>query len=124
MTLKYLKRHILEVHENIEKKKTHICEVCGKGFSAPSLLTEHAMTHVAKKQIQCDICGKWVKNQRLLGTHKQIHVQTPMKCPHCDKIKFNKHALNSHISLVHSVKKHQCTICTKSFSRPVMLRVR
>lgn len=112
------------MHEN-KKSKTLMCEVCGKGFSAPSLLAQHALTHVdfTESKVQCDICSKWVKNQGILRTHKLTHVQTPLKCPHCDKIKFNERALRSHISQSHAPPKHECTICHKLFARPLMLKV-
>lgn len=101
-----------------------MCEVCGKGFSAPSLLAQHAVTHVDREQskVQCDECGKYVKNQMCLRTHKLIHIQTPLNCPYCSKIKFNERALRSHIAQTHQAKKHQCTICNKFFARPLMLK--
>lgn len=82
------------------------------------------MTHVdfSLSKIQCEICKKWVKNQSILRTHKLTHVQMQLKCPHCDKIKFNERALRSHISQSHAPPKHQCTICNKSFARPLMLK--
>lgn len=101
-----------------------MCEVCGIEFYCPSKFARHALTHLDREltQIQCDLCGKWMKNQNILRTHKLTHTQTPQQCPHCDKVTFNKHALNSHISLKHTAKKYQCTICTKSFARPILLK--
>lgn len=113
------------MHENKRAPVKHVCEKCGRAFSAPSLLAQHAITHVdrAITQIQCDVCFKWVKNEGILRTHKLTHIQIPLKCPHCDKVKFNERALRSHISLSHEPPKHQCTICHKSFARPLMLKV-
>lgn len=124
ITSKNLKSHILKMHEN-KNTKSYICEVCGKAFSAPSLLAQHAITHVDRSltQIQCEICGKWVKNEGIMRTHKLTHIRIPLKCPHCDKIKYNERALRSHISQSHSPLKHQCKICNKLFARPLMLKV-
>lgn len=93
---------------------------------ASSILAEHALTHVdfSQSKVQCEVCGKWVKNKNTLRTHKLTHSRTPLSCPHCEKIKYNKRALQSHVQLAHSTKKYQCKICPKSFSRPKMLRVR
>lgn len=118
-----MKSHILIMHEH-KKTKTHMCEVCGAGFSAPSLLAQHAWTHATWEQskVQCDVCYKWVKNQGILRTHKATHIQMQLKCPHCPKIKFNARALRSHISQSHAPPKHQCKICYKLFARPLMLK--
>lgn len=115
------------MHENKKPifKKTLICEVCGTGFSAPSKLAHHAITHLNREESkkQCEICGKWLKNQIMLRKHKLTHIQTPVECPHCDKVKFNKDALRSHIAQCHSTPKHQCTICNKSYLRRKLLEV-
>lgn len=102
-----------------------MCEVCGKGFSAPSLLAHHAITHVDREtsKVQCDVCGKWVKNQNILRTHKATHILVPKKCPHCDKVKMTRVALTKHIQFAHSEPKHPCTFCEKSFRRAKSLRV-
>lgn len=121
-----LKLHILTVHE---KKKRNVeiveCKTCGKKIKGASKLPQHMAIHLDRKltEVQCDICGKYVKNQYILRTHKLIHNQSPKKCPHCDKIKPNEQALKSHISTAHSEKKHKCTVCEKSFTRPKPLKV-
>lgn len=126
LTTGSLKSHILVQHENIklEKPKVHICEVCGKGFSAPSLLSQHSLTHIDRQftQVQCEICGKWIKNRDILRAHKKIHNQVPEKCPHCGKMKQSHEILRKHILVAHSIGKHQCTFCEKSFTRPKALR--
>lgn len=111
------------MHEN-KKANTHICEVCGKGYSARSLLAQHATSHAdfSQTKVQCDECGKWVKNEGILRTHKLTHLQIPLNCPYCPKIKFNERALRSHIAQSHQTKKHQCTICNKFFARPLLLK--
>lgn len=115
------------MHENKKPifKKTLICEVCGTGFSAPSKLAHHAITHIDREtsKMQCDECGKWLKNQIMLRKHKLTHIQTPLNCPHCSKVKFNKDALRSHIAQCHSTPKHHCTICNKSYLRRKLLEV-
>lgn len=49
-----LKSHVAMIHENKKPilKKILICEVCGKGFSAPSKLAHHAISHLDREQSQ------------------------------------------------------------------------
>lgn len=127
VTRRSLKSHILVMHENKKPvfKKNLICEVCGTGFSAPSKLAHHAISHLDREtsKMQCDECGKWLKNQIMLRKHKLTHVHMPIECPHCPKVKFNKDALRSHIAQCHSTPKHHCAICNKSYLRRKLLEV-
>lgn len=127
-TFKCLKSHLMNDHDNkkIETPNTHMCEVCGRGFSNRHKLAAHALTHLDRKltEVQCDICGKWVKNQNTLREHKYTHIECPQKCPHCGKIKKNGRTLQQHISGAHPLRRHQCTFCEKSFNKPKLLKVR
>lgn len=98
------------------------CSICWKKFKSNHLLAQHAKTHDNRK-IQCKICHKWMKNRNILRAHEIMHDELPQKCPQCDKIKLNERALKSHILQCHSVLRHQCTICRKSFARPNKLKV-
>lgn len=118
------KKDIDKVDER-SKNTEIICSICGKRCKSEHLLAQHAMAHVDRKltEVQCKICFKWMKNRNILRAHEIIHNESPLKCPHCDKIKFNERALKSHILQCHSTLKHQCTTCGKSFARPNKLKV-
>lgn len=103
-----------------------MCEVCGKGFEALSVLAQHTVTHADRSltEVQCNICGKWQKNPHSLKAHKNTaHKQEPMKCDQCDKIVYSTNEMKVHLSQFHSKHKHQCSICKKAFIRPIRLRV-
>lgn len=121
-----LKNHVLVIHENGKMPIKSVCEVCGKGFPSRRSLERHEITHVDRSltEVQCDICGKWQKNQNTLYTHKKTHKQAAQKCPHCDTLAYNANEMKVHMSQFHQASnKHQCTICQKSFIRPIRLRV-
>lgn len=119
-----MKIHISRIHEN-NRPIHHVCEVCGKGFSAPSMLAQHSFIHADKNKIKvkCEICGKWSKHQNAYRNHRKRHNETPLKCPHCEKVVYFASELRLHISQFHSLRQHQCTICNKSFTRPIRLKV-
>lgn len=103
------------------------CQICGKMFKGQVLLQQHQRTHENRKhsEVKCDICGKFLKNRYILNAHKKMHIdsQSPKKCPHCGKIKSSEHTLKSHIATMHAARKHKCTLCSKSFTRSISLRV-
>lgn len=122
MSRKNLKNHVRTMHENKNPTKC-VCDKCGKGFRGPSQLMKHAATHGDEK-VQCDICGKWQKHEYSLQEHKaRAHRRAPQKCPHCDTLAYNPNEMKIHMSQFHSQHKHQCSICQKSFARPVRLKV-
>lgn len=103
------------------------CLICGKKCKNKYLLEQHAMTHIDREltEVQCEICKKWLKNRTHLRAHEIIHYGSPLKCPHCDKIKSNERALKAHILQCHSTAKHkhQCEFCPKTFARTEKLKV-
>lgn len=104
------------------------CSICGKECKSKFLLVQHAMTHIDRKltEVQCEICEKWMKNRTILRAHEIIHNnESPLKCPHCEKIKLNERALKAHILQCHSKAKHKhhCTFCSKTFARTEKLKV-
>lgn len=126
MKYKCLKTHIKEVHEKMRRQNREFeCNVCGRICVTLNSLIQHASTHISDKltRVQCEICEKWMKNEHTLQVHRKSHDENQVKCPHCDKVKPNMLKLRSHIALTHSIRKHTCQICQKSFSRPVLLKV-
>lgn len=68
-----------------------------------------------------------LKHERCLRIHiKFIHPDTssePVKCTICNKMIKSKSALTQHIRRAHGERRHQCTLCDKSFKRPTNLKV-
>lgn len=126
MKYKYLENHITEVHENKRRRSLDFeCNLCGRICVSLKGLIQHASTHINDEltRVQCEICEKWMKNEHTLQVHKRVHDENQVKCPHCDKVKPNVLKLRSHIALTHSMRKHICQICHKSFNRPILLKV-
>lgn len=125
MSKNAIKNHIFVKHENGKLPIKWVCEVCGKGFSGKTSLEKHELTHLDRSltEVQCTICSKWLKTEYSLYEHKKTHKQAAQKCPQCDTLAYNQNEMKIHMSQFHSPHKHQCSICQKSFIRPIRLRV-
>lgn len=74
--------------------------------------------------MQCEVCSAWLSNRYTLKEHMLRHNSEPQKCPQCDKISPNQHALLCHIREVHTERIHKCHLCEKTFKAAVALKVR
>ncbi|XP_013114676.2 transcription factor grauzone [Stomoxys calcitrans] len=112
-------RRCLESHmKNHDKpRKTHICDICGNGFSGENLLRNHKLTHLseAEKKFPCEQCGKPFATVHLLSSHiRVVHLDKyAFVCDICGSKMRTKEVFDRHIS------KHQglelptfsCDIC-------------
>lgn len=61
------KRHFM-------KEKSHVCPVCGKGFTLYKYLKQHSIIHTGLLPYECSYCGKKFNNKWSMKTHeKNIH---------------------------------------------------
>ena len=80
-----LMKHML-THLPEERKNTHFCDVCGKGFSALGMLTSHKnRVHIEGRPYQCKTCGRAYKTQRSWKDHCEAHLGNRVfVCDVCD----------------------------------------
>ena len=69
---KQLKKHILQVHTENDKKP-YICSVCNKGFVTSFRLKNHMNTHTGNKPYICQHCGKGFADHRNMKAHVKAH---------------------------------------------------
>lgn len=68
--MKYMKKHVREVHEKATIIK---CTVCNKVFNRKANLIEHQLIHDGKYLAKCDDCGNSYRTLSALKLHKRTH---------------------------------------------------
>ncbi|XP_072887760.1 zinc finger and BTB domain-containing protein 40 isoform X3 [Hemitrygon akajei] len=127
------KNHIQKIHP----PEYNPCDVCGKNFSAPSLLERHMVTHVGGKPYNCEICDKayqqlsglWYHNRTrhpdvfAAQNHRSPKFAT-LTCSACEKSFASITALNKHMKSDHSdIRMLECEECKETFASQALLHV-
>ncbi|KAK3907996.1 Zinc finger protein 2-like protein [Frankliniella fusca] len=99
------------------KKKTHICLVCGKGYSDAWGLSKHSWVHTGVKPYSCSECGKGFGDKWSLTKHMRVHSgDRPYECFLCGLCFPDKSALQSHLNVHTGEKPYICDVCGKCFA--------
>lgn len=136
-----LNRHLL-IHT--DRKREHVCDVCGKSFyhkkelaqhsvvhsdarpfqceickftfKVKSELKKHVTIHFGPKQFECEQCGRCFRLRKMLVTHRAVHSEIrPYVCTHCNKGFRFRHLLRQHLLLHTDIKPYTCSLCTQKF---------
>ncbi|KAI4471508.1 zinc finger protein [Holotrichia oblita] len=83
----------MKVHDKSKPKpKTHLCDICGKGFAQKGKLILHYRVHTGYKPHKCSYCEKSFTKKDYLVMHERIHSgEKPYCCVYCGKC-FNQDA--------------------------------
>lgn len=121
--LKYLRKHIRELHENTTPIS---CKTCGKTFNRKANLIEHELIHDGKYLAVCKTCGKSYRTSSALKLHQRTHTgEKPYKCDICNQKSYAYNTdLKRHKRAVHGVlgNPYPCNLCNKVFYEPKLLR--
>ena len=109
---------LLTKHTYQHKDKKHVCNKCGEKFPLASQLTMHKLTHRKRPNQGCMYpnCGKCFKSKSDLNRHAASHTKPWLKCTDCPNYKTkDKRNFESH-HLKHSkIEKYFCEKCGKGF---------
>lgn len=98
------------------KRKSFICEYCGREFNRKLNLQLHVRRHTGEKPYGCQLCGKAFYTNQQLAIHVRCHTgERPYSCGICSKSFTGPTALYIHRKLHDKVKRHLCPHCGKRF---------
>ncbi|XP_064475987.1 gastrula zinc finger protein XlCGF8.2DB-like [Ornithodoros turicata] len=102
-------------------EKTHICNVCGKGYCTGKRLGTHInYVHLGiKRKLEyrdCQVCGARVC-PKSLESHMRRHTGEPTDtCCICGKHFYSLENYNAHMERMHvRMKDRKCPVCQKAF---------
>ncbi|KAM5330194.1 zinc finger protein 263 isoform 3-T3 [Glossophaga mutica] len=103
--------------KELQRKKLHLCPLCGKNFSNNSNLIRHQRIHAAERLcvgVECsEIFGG---NPHFLSLHRAHLGEEAHKCLECGKSFSQNTHLTRHQRTHTGEKPYQCNVCGKSFS--------
>ncbi|XP_055705229.1 zinc finger protein 26-like [Phlebotomus papatasi] len=123
-----LRNHLIMKH-NRSKRKTEVCQICGKAFYFVQRLRIHVREiHSSQRErYPCFVCGKTYASRGTVAIHMQSHAKQSgaHPCPKCNK-SFDTHVamLQHHRHMHVAPKKYLCNYETcnfRSVSRSVLL---
>ncbi|XP_055679274.1 zinc finger protein 808-like [Lutzomyia longipalpis] len=123
-----VRNHLIMKH-NKSKKKTEVCQICGKAFYFVERLRIHIREiHSSNRErYPCFVCGKTYASRGIVAIHMQSHAKQSgaHPCPKCDKTFDTPVAMLQHHRHMHvAPKKYHCDwqSCNfKSVSRSVLV---
>ncbi|CAO4364826.1 unnamed protein product [Caenorhabditis nigoni] len=96
------------------------CTICGKIYSAASVLAEHMMQEHDRymNHLQCTKCHAQFLTQTDLQKHMKEHIRERKSCRYeqCKGLKFkNSRELAEHVRLEHKTRELSCSVCNMEF---------
>lgn len=110
-------RNHQEVHSS---KRSHVCDICGRGFLRKGILKDHMNTvHSKARLFQCTLCSKSFTSRNVFQSHQMTHTkEKPYQCRHCEKRYYKTSDRTMHENQVHlGIRPFKCSYCTASFIR-------
>uniref|UniRef100_A0A3Q3WDK5 C2H2-type domain-containing protein n=1 Tax=Mola mola TaxID=94237 RepID=A0A3Q3WDK5_MOLML len=111
-------KSVLLEHQSIHSGEKHFtCATCGRSFRTSAHLLSHERVHSEERPFGCSRCGKTFKLKRALAQHQVVHTQEkPFVCPACGIAFGLKSNLRRHLRLHHGAQKpFTCPLCEKTF---------
>lgn len=101
----------------------HLCNLCGKGFESPEILTGHMLLHsVTGLLVTCPFCNQVVRRNALTQHIKYGHNNIKPRCNLCLKTFANPNNLKRHMMIHSGIREFECDICYKRFHQKITMQ--
>ena len=113
--LKYLKQHVLGVHN---PEKSFRCDICDYATAFKNNLEKHMQKHSSEKPYKCELCDFESKHKEYIKKHVSL-CHNEEECEVCGYKTRLKNDLITHLELEHNVCQ-TCENCETSFQPKVL----
>ncbi|XP_014085188.1 transcription factor grauzone [Bactrocera oleae] len=115
---RFARPYILEQHRLIHEERSHICDICKRGFASANMLSTHMKTmHSSYGATMCDVCAKVIRGRTAFARHQLEHsgiVLPKVQCEKCGSWHKDKYSLQKHKRRHNDDGTlHVCSICGK-----------
>ncbi|XP_028974992.2 uncharacterized protein LOC105013099 isoform X2 [Esox lucius] len=98
------------------RKKTHICQQCGKIYCNSQVLKIHLRVHSGERPYSCSVCEKTFAQKSILARHLKMHKgDKSYLCSVCGKAFLISGELQMHMLYHTGRRPHICIYCGKTF---------
>nr|CAD7457943.1 unnamed protein product [Timema tahoe] len=106
-----------------KRSKSHLCKVCGKGYTTKGSLSQHINIHKGQR-FNCKKCGMTFTYKSNLRSHWLRHLGLRLfKCETCGK-NFNQNSNLTRHKMIHEEEiLFKCRWCAKSFTQNSYLEI-
>lgn len=103
-------------HSSSSQQKTHVCDICQRGFKRREHLYQHMKLHTGFRPYICEHCNKSFMRKEHVIRHSTLHSgQKNFTCNICDKSFSRNDNLLKHKKTHEKQASYVCEICQKQF---------
>ena len=116
-TIKYLRRHIKNVHETDQPRFE--CELCGKKVKNLKIHVQNMhVNYIPRGPAICETCGKVYPTTKSLARHKIVHTEKYLTCRYCSYLSATHEEFQAHLKVHRLAKRYPCHICKAVYNTP------